>query len=180
MESIRNFRLINSEWTFPSLTFSCFSSTETVWFPKWVVSWFTKFVFNMTHLHPCFSIFVDLPVRLADKFLIIRFLTIFNIFSLDWLKSILIGGDKNGSANERVDVERENFSNLPDQTTLNWRCSKIHEYYHKENFKSAIREIFSVEKFLKNFLMKFNAIFLQKFLMKISSWNANKIKHRFV
>ena len=34
----------------------------------------------MTHLHPCFSIFVDLPVRLADKFLIIRFLTIFNIF----------------------------------------------------------------------------------------------------
>ena len=123
---------MNSEWTFPSLTFSCFSSTETVWFPKWVVSWFTKFVINMPHLHPCFSIFANLPVRLADKFLIIRFLTIFSIFSLDWLKSILIGREENGSANERVDVERENFSNLPDQTTiLKWRSTRMHQYHEK-------------------------------------------------
>ena len=30
----------------------------------------------------------------------------------------MIGGGKNRSANERVDVERENFSNLPDQSTI--------------------------------------------------------------
>ena len=142
---------MNSEWTFPSLTFSCFSSTETVWFPKWVVSWLTKFVIIMTHLHPCFSIFANLPVRLADKFLIIRFLTIFNIFSLDWLKSILIGRDKNGSANERVDVERENFSNLPDQTTiLKWRSTRMHQY-HEKILNLATRNKFSVENFLKEF-----------------------------